>query len=388
MRQHTGLISNLIVGAGPAGLAMAGRLREAGCTFTIVEKTNRVADRWHQHYDRLHLHSVKQWSHLPHLPFPEDYPRYVPRKQFVEYLEHYSKTFDILPEFGVEVLDMTRGIDDVWDVSTNQGTLQARNIIIATGVNRVPNRPSWEGMDAFAGSISHSVSYKNPEPFKGSRVLVIGMGNTGAEIALDLANAGIPVWISVRSPIHIVPRDLNGRPVQVTAKQLERLPLGLGNWLGAKVQRLYFGNLRKYGLQKPDRYPAVEIRETGRTPVIDIGTVKAIKEGRVQVCRGVDHFTDEGVVFDDNQLLSCEHVILATGYHHQLSDFIKGIDAFLDKNGYPMSPIGTAELSGLYFLGFDDYKIGGILGSIYDDSEVILKHILKDKITVRQDPAS
>ena len=368
-------IDNLIIGGGPAGLAIAGRLRQAGKDFTILEAGKHVAECWHNHYDRLHLHTVKQWSHLPHLPFSDDYPLYVPRKQLIAYFENYSNHFNIKPEFGVEVTH-TRKIQNIlWEVTTNTGTLYARNVIIATGLNRVPQMPVWEGMQEFAGTIMHSVQYKNPDIFRGSRVLVVGMGNTGAEIALDLSEANIPTWISVRGTVNIVPRDLNGRPVQETSRLLERLPFGLGDWLGAKVQRIYFGNLEKYGLRRSKKYPAVELRETGKTPVIDIGTIKAIKEGRIQVVGGVHHFAKDGIVLDNGQLLKCEHVILATGYRPQLQELIEGITAFLDKYGYPKGAIGTGEVEGLYFVGFDNYKLGGVLGTINTDSETVVKSI-------------
>ena len=93
MSIHT---STLIIGAGPAGLAVAGRLRKQGLDFEVVEKTDMIASSWQGHYDRLHLHTVKQFSHLPHLPFPEDYPLYVPRLDLVRHYENYAKTFDII----------------------------------------------------------------------------------------------------------------------------------------------------------------------------------------------------------------------------------------------------------------------------------------------------
>lgn len=369
-------IDHLIIGAGPAGLAMAGRMRQAGMNFTIVEKTDRVGDRWHRHYDRLHLHSVKQWSHLPHLPFPDDYPVYVPRQKFIEYFEQYVKHFNIQPQFNVEVNSIRKAQDGIWEVTTDSDVIHTRHVTIATGLNRIPNKPTWPGMGAFEGSIVHSIDYKNPESYSGSRVLVIGMGNTGAEIALDLAEAGIPVWISVRESLTIVPRDLNGKPVQETAKILARLPFGLGDWLGARVQRLYFGNLKKYGIKQSEQYPAVELRETGKTPVIDIGTVQAIKQGKIQVVKGVQRFRHDGVVLENGQQLLCEHVILATGYRPRLQDIVEGIEPFLDKFGYPKRPVGSGSQEGLFFVGFDNYQLGGVLGTIYNDSEVVLKYIL------------
>jgi cation diffusion facilitator CzcD-associated flavoprotein CzcO len=371
------VIESLIIGAGPAGLAIAGRLRHAGKDFAMIEKGQHVAERWHHHYDRVHLHTIKKWSHLPHLPFPEEYPMYVPRQKLIGYLENYATHFNIKPQFGVEVRRIRKVQDELWEITTNTGNIHARNVILATGLNRIPNMPTWENMSDFNGTIVHSFGYKNPDAYHGSRVLVIGMGNTGAEIALDLAEASVPTWISVRGTINIVPRDLNGRPVQETSKLLARLPFGMGDWIGAKVQRLYFGDLSKYGLRKSDRYPAVELRETGKTPMIDVGTIKAIKEGRIHVVGGLHHFTRDGVVLENEKELKCEHIIVATGYRPQLQELIENIDTFLDKYGNPKGPIGVGERRGLFFVGFDNYKLGGVLGTINTDSETIARQMMK-----------
>jgi lysine/ornithine N-monooxygenase len=281
--------------------------------------------------------------------------------------------FKIIPLFETEVQHIRKESNNRWKVSTTQGDIVAQHVVIATGANRIPVKPKWEGMDNYTGQISHSLNYKNPDRFRGSRVLVIGMGNTGAEIALDLADANIPVWISLRGTVNIVPRDLNGRPVQETSKLLAKLPFGLGDWVGAKVQRWYFGDLSKYGLNQSKMYPAVELRVTGKTPMIDVGTVKAIKDGKIQVVPGVRRFIAGGVELENGQHLKCEHVILATGYRPQLQTMVESVEPFLDKNGFPKSPVGDGDLEGLFFVGFDNYKLGGILGTINTDSEVVAK---------------
>ena len=276
-------MQTLIIGAGPAGLATAGRMRKMGLDFEMIELTDKIAWSWTNHYDRLLLHTVKQFSNLPHLEFPEDYPLYVPRLKLVEYYNNYAKHFNIKPHFNTKATAIKK-VADKWHVETNNDKkFVVDNVVIATGVNRVPHSPSWEGQDSFKGKIVHSRNYKNVEPFKGQKVLVIGMGNTGAELALDLAENGIDSYIAVRSPITMVPRDVNGRPVQVTAKQLAKLPFGFGDWLGTQIRKLVIGDLSKYGVPMSTVHPAVQLRETGKTPVIDLGTVKYIKNGKIKV---------------------------------------------------------------------------------------------------------
>lgn len=368
-------VKNLIIGAGPAGLATAGRMRKAGVDFEILEKSQNVANAWHLHYDRLHLHTVKQWSHLPHLPFPEDYPLYVPRQKLTKYFEQYAKHFNINPHFGEEVVSVKKQGTGDWEVRTkSRNNYLAEKVVIATGVNRVPNVPKWPGQDEFKGDITHSISYKNPEPYLGKKVLVVGMGNTGAEVALDLSEHGIETYISVRSPVSLVPRDLNGRPVQVTAKQLAKLPFGFGDWLGTQIRKIYFGNIRKYGLEPAKMPPAVQLRETGKTPVVDIGTVKAIKEGKITVVNGIQHFTENGVQFENDQFVELDSVILATGYKAKLEEFLERADEITDKLGCP-KPIGKGHHEGLFFVGFDNYKLGGIIGTINTDSATVVRRI-------------
>lgn len=366
---------NLIIGAGPAGLAVAGRLRKRGIEFEVLEKTDKIGWSWHNHYDRLCLHTVKALSHLPHLPFPDDYPQYVPRGQFAEYCEAYALHFSIKPHFNQSVVSI-RPLDKQWLVTTeSDDTFQADRVIVATGVNRVPFWPAWPGQEDFSGTIEHTRTYRNPKPYLGKRVLVVGMGNTGAEVALDLAEHKVEVYLSVRSAVNIVPRDINGRPTQLTAKMLAKLPFGFGDWLGTQIRKMVVGDLSKYVLLTATISPAKQLRETGKTPVIDLGTVAKIKDGSIIVVPDIDHFVSEGVVCKDAKAFSVDSVLLATGYRAQMEDFFEHTDGLLDPHGVPARPIGEGYFKGVYFVGFDNYKLGGILGTIDSDSLTIANHI-------------
>lgn len=369
-------IQNLIIGAGPAGLATAGRMRKAGIPFEIIEQSQYVGNAWRNHYDRLHLHTVKQFSNLPHLEFPKDYPLYVPRAKFVEYLNNYAQHFKITPTFGETVTQIKKGQQNTWEVHTKSGKqYEVTNVVIASGINRIPNIPTWKGQDDFQGTITHSVNYKNAQPYIGKKVLMIGMGNTGAELAFDLSEYDIPTYLSVRGPVNVVPRDLNGRPVQVTSKQLEKLPFGLGDWLGSFVRKLYYGDLSKYGIQASKEYPVVQLKKTGKTPVIDIGTIKAVKAGKITIMPDISHFTATGVHFVDGRSVEVDAVVLATGFRAKIEDFVERGTEVLDKFQCPKAAIATGFHQGLHFVGFDNYKLGGILGTIFTDSETVVKAI-------------
>lgn len=365
----------LIIGAGPAGLAIAGRLRQQHLPFTILEKSNKVSFAWHHHYDRLHLHTVKQFSHLPFKPFPAHYPTYVSRQQLVEYYEDYARYFEIEPIFNQEIINVKKENGQWLSHTTSGEQYVSDQVILATGINRVPHRPTWKGLEEYSGTIIHSRSYKNGKPFNGKKVLVVGMGNTGAEIALDLHEHGAKPSIAIRGPINIVPRDVNGTPTQVTAKKLAKLPNRLTDWLGVQIAKLTIGDLSKYGIKRPQISPSRQLTLYGKTPVIDIGTVAEIKKGTIKILPDIDYFHTGGVAFKNGQEHNFDAVILATGYHAQVENIVQGAEALLDEFDLPRQVIQTGDFEGLYFLGFDNYKLGGILGIIYDDSEKIVKDI-------------
>lgn len=365
----------VIIGAGPAGLATAGCLSHLGChDFVVLDEAPHLGQSWRNHYDRLHLHTVKRLSHLPHMEFPKQYPTYASREQVVSYLEAYAEKMQINPELSTKVKMISRN-HETWQISTDKKNYSAQHLVIATGVNRVPHKPSWPGQESYQGKILHSKSYKNPSSVYGENVLIIGMGNTGSEIALDLANANKNVFLSVRSPISLVPRDLNGKPVQETARTLAKIPFGLGDWLGSQIRKIYFGDVSKYGLDISKVHPTVQLRETGKTPVIDLGTIDAIKKGKIKVLKDISRFTDSGVITIDEQRRQLDTILLATGYRAKVEEFMPAVSSHLNEHGLPKSPYGTGDLEGSYFVGYDNYKLGGILGTIRDDSQSIADRI-------------
>jgi len=365
----------LIVGAGPAGLAVAGRMRQAGLEYLMIEKSDRVGDSWHRHYERLHLHTVKQLSNLPGLPFPDHYPRYVPRQALADYYAEYARTFVIDPIFGEEAAAILRS-DGRWLTRTRRDLeILSDNVVIATGLNQAPYRPSYQGEDRFTGRLIHSREYRDPEPFAGESVLVVGMGNTGAEIALDLSEAGVETTISVRGPVNIVPRDVLGRPTQLTARMLTRLPSELGDRLGSLLRKMTVGDLSSYGIATPELAPLAQLRERGKTPVIDVGTVRRIKAGQIGVRPAIDRFDDDTVVFSDGTVGRFDTVILATGYKPVLEELLADGGDVLDERGLPRQVIAEGNRQGLFFVGFDNHRPGGVLGTVVDESAVVVDRI-------------
>lgn len=370
-------IENLIVGAGPAGLAMAGQFHHAGLPYLLLEKAATIGSSWRNHYERLHLHTTKDLSYLPHLPFPAHYPQYVPRQLVVDYLDAYVQQMQIKAECGVEITAIQK-TDQHWLCSTQSGDrYRARHVVVATGFNRVPVVPSWPGMADFGATILHSRDYRSGKVFAGKKVLVIGMGNTGAELAIDLHEQGAQSFISVRGPVNIVLRDLKftGRSTQETAILLAKLPVWLGDIIATQVSKLTVGDLRPFGIERPAIPPSRQLRELGKTPVIDVGTVNLIRKGHIQVLPDVSGFLPGKVRFADDRSLPFDAVVLATGYRSQVGDFIEDTTGIFNDFGVPAAVQFPAQHPGLYFLGFDAYSVGGLLRTIRLGSQAILEAI-------------
>jgi indole-3-pyruvate monooxygenase len=349
----------VVIGAGPAGLATSASLRRAGLPHIVVDRAHDVAASWQQHYDRLHLHTVKKYSCLPFSPWPREAPRYPSRADVVSYLERYAEEHQVAPRFGVEVQRVTRHSTH-FTVETSAGLLEPRFVVVATGYNGVPNRPEFPGLAGFAGGVAHSGAYKNPQPYIGRRTLVVGCGNSGAEIALDLAEQRVDVAMVVRGPVHVVPRDLFGRPSQETNVMLSRLPVDVRDALVTPILRLAVGDLSRWGIIRPALGPNRLIEDAGRIPILDIGTIGQVKAGRIRVLPAVQEVLPDRVRFVDGRTEAFEAIVLATGYRPGLDRFIDGFEAISDGRGRPQRFGEEAGVPGLFFVGFRNPPTGAL----------------------------
>jgi cation diffusion facilitator CzcD-associated flavoprotein CzcO len=347
------MVSNpdaIIVGAGPAGLACAGTMRAAGLDVTVFEKAGDVGAAWRRHYDRLHLHTDRNHSGLPGMAMSRDYPAYPSREQMIAYLESYAARFEIKPVFDTAVSRLCRD-GAQWRADTAQGSIAAPIVVVATGIADAPYRPSWPGSESFAGAVIHSSEYRNPAPYEGKRVLVIGFGNSGGEIALDLANADIDVALAVRGPVQILPRDLLGFPILSWAILYRRLPARLVDVINAPVLRLAVGDIEKLGLRRATKGPRQMVEEDGRVPLIDIGTIAKIKDGSIKIRGGIDRFTTDSVIFTGERTEKFDAVILATGFRPDLRKLLPDVNDVFDQHGMPLVTGQRTSAPGLYFCG-------------------------------------
>ena len=341
----------VIVGAGPAGLAMAACLGQAKVPCIVLEQSGEIGHAWRHHYDRLHLHTDKAHSALPHLDLPTSYPRYPSRQQVVDYLDIYARTFAIEPRLNQRVVSAQHQ-GSHWQIETQDTVYRGQSLVVAAGYNREPQRPTWPGQERFTGRIVHSAEYANGAPFKGQRVLVVGLGNSGGELAIDLWEHGAQPTLAVRSPVNVIPREVFGVPFLTMGILQRSLPPRLADALNAPVTRAIIGDLTRYGLRKPAQGPVTQIRETGRVPFIDVGTIKLIKGGQVKVREGISHFTEEGVMFTNGIQEPFDAIVLATGFRPKVNTWLQGAEQVLNAEGTPLHSGQAVDLPGLYFCGY------------------------------------
>ncbi len=348
-----------VIGAGPAGLAVSACLCRAGLAHVVLDRADGVAASWKRHYDRLHLHTAKAYSSLPFSPWPRDIPRYPSRDDMVRYLERYAEQQAIRPHFGVDVRLIKRETNR-FAIESSAGRLGPRFVIVATGYNAVATWPEIPGLSRFAGSVLHSENYRNAQAYLGTRTLVVGSGNSGAEIALDLAEHGIDVTMVVRGPVHVVPRDLLGRPSQETSIALSCLSVAVRDALVSPILRLAVGNLSRWGIARPAAGPNRLIEDAGRIPILDVGTIAQVKAGRIRVRPAVEEVLRDRVRFVDGRAGAFDAIVLATGYRPALDRFIDGFDAISDARGRPHRFGEETRTPGMFFVGFRNPPTGAL----------------------------
>jgi cation diffusion facilitator CzcD-associated flavoprotein CzcO len=340
----------IVIGAGPAGLATAAAMRARGLNAVILEKSDAVGAVWRRHYDRLHLHTDRARSGLPGLPIPKAYGRYPSRAHVVEYLEAYAAKFGLKPVFNAPVRAVLRD-GRAWRAEAGENSRSAPIVVVATGLADYPCSPNWPGMESFGGPVLHSRLYRNPAPFTGKRVLVVGFGASGAEIALELSEAGVDVALVVRGPVNVIPRELFGLPILAWGLTGRLFPSRVADTINAPMLRLAIGSIEKLGLKRSPKGPLQSIAEDRRVPLIDIGMLDAIRDGRIKLRGDVARFTGEGVDFKQSPAERFDAIILATGFRPDLRPLLPDAQGVLNETGAPLvSGRATAE-PGLFFCG-------------------------------------
>lgn len=363
--------SVIVIGAGAAGLSTAAALAHRGIRASILDQDADIGGTWVRRYQCLKLHTIRRYSGLAHYPIPKDQPSYLSKDEYAAYLKEYASVLGLDVQTGEKVgvvCENPAGSNGMkWEVKTNRATRMARIVIIATGHYAEPYMPIWEGIEKYRGILLHSSQYTTGALYSGQKVLVVGLGNSGAEIAADLSAHGVSsTSVSVKTTPPIVAREMfNIIPVQLFGIAL--MPLGMPriiDRIGAILRYISIGDLTEYGLG-----PAAWGPFTSRKPaVIDAGFLKQLKRHRVVVRRPIAKFNETSVSYDDGTSETIDVVIAATGFRTGLEKFLK-VPGVIDNKGQPRFPSGTpTSASGLYFIGFDE-TIRGHLFEINRESK-------------------
>ncbi|XP_008797687.1 probable indole-3-pyruvate monooxygenase YUCCA9 [Phoenix dactylifera] len=366
--KHVWVPGPIIVGAGPSGLAASACLKKKGVPSLILEKEGCIASSWKlRTYERLKFHLPKQFCELPLMTFPPDFPTYPTKQQFISYLEAYAEHFSIKPLFGMKVrcaeYDPSIGF---WRVEANDLEFICRWLIVATGENAEAILPDISGMLEFQGQVLHTSFYKKGDDFRGEKVLVVGCGNSGMEVCLDLCISEVQVSMVVRDKLHILPREILGiSTFGLSMWLLKWFPMKLVDAFLLLCSWLILGDTERYGLARPKIGPLKLKNTTGKTPVLDVGTLSKIKSDQIKVVPGIKRFTNRGVEFVDGRQEDYDVAILATGYRSNVPSWLKEEEFFDKKDGFPRNPFPDSwkGKNGLYATGFTRR---GLLGSSMD----------------------
>ncbi len=340
-----------MVGAGPAGLAIARELgHRHSISALVVEKAAAPAVSWRNRYDNFRLNTNGFLSHLPGQRIPLRSGRWPTRDDMVGYFDSYVRRQHITLELGCEVNRIDRA-GGCWRADTARGDICAPAIVLATGRYRTPAIPPWPGLDGFAGEVVHSVDYRNAWPFRGRNVLVVGAGNSAADIAVQLsANGADKVWLAVRTPPHLVRRAIGPIPSDVFLELFARVPARLIDPVVARLNRLMLGDLSPYGFGRPPLGLKATVESRGRIPTLADELVSVVRAGRIDVVAAVTGLERNRVLLADGSGISPDVIIAATGFDPDLGGLVGHLDV-LDDRGNPLGGFSSDLGGGMFAIG-------------------------------------
>ena len=351
----------VVVGAGPAGLAVAAELARAGIHAVVLDKADQVGSSWAHHYDRLHLHTTRRLSSLPGIGIPRAAGRWVARDDFRSYLRGYAEQQHLDVRLNTPVTSVDRLADGLWRIGCGAGSIVTPLVVIATGYNHTPDLPDWPGRESFTGRIVHSSEYRNPAALDAASVLVVGPGNSGAEIAADLAGAGKRVWLAIRTPPNIVRRQVLGVASQVLVLSVSPFPTRVGDRISALLQKVTVGDLSRFGLPKAPRGVFTQQERDDVTPTIDVGLIDVVRAGTVTVVPSVESIAGHAVMLANGEVLRPETIVVATGYRRGLEPLVGHLGVIAPSGRPTINADQQAPgLEGLYFLGYSNPLTGNI----------------------------
>jgi len=306
-----------VVGAGPAGLAMARALKRAGLPFQVFEKNPGVGGIWDPDhagspmYDSAHFISSRDapMSTFRGHPFPRDAAIYPSHRQVLAYLQAFAADEGLLPHIrtGARVESATPD-DTGWRVSVNGIERHYSAVVCASGTLWEPVIADLPGAATFSGRIRHSVTYRSPRELSGRRVLIVGAGNSAVDIASDAARSAAAVSLSMRRGYWFVPKFVGGEPSDTFFRRANALPGWASPPDAAALLKLLAGPPEAYGLPAPDHEPFAS------HPIMNSEVLSHLGHGRIKPRPAISHLTASAVVYSDGAVEEIDEIILATGY--------------------------------------------------------------------------
>jgi cation diffusion facilitator CzcD-associated flavoprotein CzcO len=364
-----------IVGAGPAGVAMALSLRDRGLRPLVIDRADEVAASWRARYDRLKLNTGRPFSHLPNRHYPQGTAMFPTRDDVVAHLERHAHESGIELRLGTDVTRIDRQ-GTGWRLVTSTGDIDARQVVVANGNQHTPRIPEWPG--EFTGEVLHSSAYRNPGSYQAKSVLVVGSGSSGMEIAHDLATGGAAkVWLAVRTPPNIMLRSLpGGLPGDLVSLPLYRLPVRIADAIGRAARRKNLGDLSEFGLPIPEEGVFSRVKRLDQVPsLVDMDVIDAIRDGSIEVVSAIESFDGDKVVLVDGSRLDAHAVVLATGYLPGL-DSLVGRLGVLGASGKPVVVGERPAAPGLRFLGYSTRP--SLIGYMSKQSKRMARRIARE----------
>lgn len=366
-----------VIGAGPAGVAMAVSLKDRGLHPLLIEQAECVGAAWRGRYDRLKLNTGRPFSHLPNRRYPKGTAMFPHRDDVVAHLDRHAREEGIERRLGTRV-DRIERRPGGWRLLTSTGVIDTKHVVVANGNQHTPRIPDWRGVSDSTVEMLHSSAYRNPGPFQGKDVLVVGSGSSGMEIAHDLATGGAgKVWLAVRTPPHIMWRTLpGGFSGDVFSRPLYRAPTRIADAIARKARMKSVGDLSEFGLPIPAEGMFTRVKRLGVAPtLVDREVIDAVKTGAIDVVAAVDWFEGDKVVLADGTRLAPDVVVSATGYRRGLEQLV-GHLGVLDANGGPSVQNERAAAAGLRFIGFQSRP--SLIGYVGKKSKRVAKRIARE----------
>ncbi len=354
-----------VIGAGPAGLSAAYELTKAGLAPLILERTPAVGDVWRNHYDGLRLNTGRFFSALPGSKFPRSVEAWPTRDEVVRLLETFPARGGFNVQTGIEIKKVNYDRNhDIWLITSNDNRqFESRAIVIAIGTCRIPVIPEWEGKETFSGEIIHSSKFKRAQDYVGRQVLVIGSGNSAAEIASRMTEYANSVTMSVRTPPHFLPKSICGIPIVGIGIWLRYLPDELVDTLLNFLQRRLIGDLTAYGLPYPTMALTRQYAINNVVPILYGPFADDVRAGRIKIVGPIQKISGRTVhVLDtvgtarnsDNAVTTLEPdvIVAGTGFYTGIPELVQ-IPSIADERGRPKisGDQEFEEAPRLYFIG-------------------------------------